>query len=159
MEIELSKDRFKFAAAHFTIFDAKRAERLHGHNYQVLCLLKFQESSQAEGLLYELKELKDILQRECEAWDEFVLLPTRSPHLDLKVSERQVEARYGEKFYSFPREDVLLLDVQNISLEVLARTWVDNLFAEYSRLKGFLSLRLRLQETKGQAVWLDAART
>ncbi|EQD50251.1 hypothetical protein B1A_13514, partial [mine drainage metagenome] len=33
VEVDLSKERMKFSAGHFTVFSASERENLHGHNF------------------------------------------------------------------------------------------------------------------------------
>ncbi|TDI88420.1 MAG: 6-pyruvoyl tetrahydropterin synthase, partial [Chloroflexi bacterium] len=38
--MEITKDYLHFSAAHFTIFSATRRENLHGHNFDVGCVIE-----------------------------------------------------------------------------------------------------------------------
>ena len=49
-EVRLAKERFKFAASHFTIFSESRGERLHGHNYKLEVTARFQQLHPPTGL-------------------------------------------------------------------------------------------------------------
>ena len=55
--IRLAKEDFKFSVAHFTIFGAKSAEPLHGHNYR-LALEVEGEGVDEHGLLADCARLK-----------------------------------------------------------------------------------------------------
>ena len=67
--LHIGKEALKFSAAHFTIFSATEAERLHGHNYHVS--LDVWGDMGGEGLIIDAGELKRIVQRLCEDLDDY----------------------------------------------------------------------------------------
>jgi 6-pyruvoyltetrahydropterin/6-carboxytetrahydropterin synthase len=50
-----------------------------------------------------------------------MLLPTRHPQIRVTVGEREVEAKFEDRRWVFPRGDCVLLDVANTTSELLAR--------------------------------------
>ena len=50
-----------------------------------------------------------------------MLLPTRNPHIQLEESSRSVRVRYKDREWLFPRDDCVLLPVENTTAELLAR--------------------------------------
>ena len=101
--VELKKQRFKFSSTHFTIFSEDRAEKLHGHNYQVAVNIKFNDVNEDTGISVEFSEIKDEIQKLCDALDEKILIPSDSPYLNIGEVDQNVEVKYAEKFYSFPK--------------------------------------------------------
>ena len=149
--LEFSKPSFKFSCAHFTIFDQARAERLHGHNYRVSVQLRFSELDENTGLAAEFSKLKKPIRDICESLDERVLLPKECSFLKIAKQDSEYEERFQKKRYVFPKEDVLLMPVRNISSEELARFIAIELKKKYMNLT-YQSLRVRIGETDGQSV-------
>ena len=154
-KVHFYKDRQKFSAAHFTLFEDGTAERLHGHNYVVTAALT--GSSLDQGLLFPFHRVKPLITRLCDAWDERVLLPLRSPWLGLRETERQWEVTLNcppaPKFYSFPKEDVVFLDCDNISSENLAALFAEGLVNALGDLcPRLVHLEVTVSESSGQSV-------
>jgi 6-pyruvoyltetrahydropterin/6-carboxytetrahydropterin synthase len=149
--IVLEKDRFKFSVAHFTIFSRRKAERLHGHNYYVRASFGFQELSSDTGMGPDMGGLKRAIDRLCEKLDERVLIPQSSPYLTIEKSRLSVRVQMGAKSYEFPKEDVLLLPITNISCEALAEYFWASLKSSLRGLKGLGELTVEIRETTGQS--------
>ncbi|MBK1721015.1 6-pyruvoyl trahydropterin synthase family protein [Thiocystis violacea] len=116
--IEISKEYLNFSAGHFTIFSATERENLHGHNFQVRCGVT--AAVGPNGMAFDYVDLKRILKAICDALDERVLLPERSPYLRLERQEGQVTAFFADERLSFLERDVLLLPIRNVTIEELA---------------------------------------
>jgi 6-pyruvoyltetrahydropterin/6-carboxytetrahydropterin synthase len=149
--IDLQKEAFKFSAAHFLIFPDGSAERLHGHNYRVFVELEAQLST--HGLVMDFKAIKPVVREICDRLDEHWLVPGEHPVLRWSESEGSIEVRYRERLYRVPREDVLVLPINNTSSENLA-TWFGRellaLVHERFRDVQVRALRLAVEETSGQ---------
>jgi 6-pyruvoyltetrahydropterin/6-carboxytetrahydropterin synthase len=150
--IELEKENFKFSCAHFLIFPDGSAERLHGHNYRVFVEIEAQLSK--FGLVIDFKMIKPVVREICDALDEHWIIP--GEHAVLRWNERAdgiVEVRYLERYYAAPREDVIVLPINNSSSENLAswfarelRRRVELRFADVHVAR----LRVSVEETSGQ---------
>lgn len=150
--IDLAKEGFKFSAAHFLIFPDGSAERLHGHNYRVF--VEIGADLTAHGLVIDFKMIKPVVRELCDRLDEHWIVPGEHPVLRWKeLDDGGVEVRYQTRVYRAPREDVLVLPINNTSSENLA-TWMGR---ELLRLVGqrfpdvrVSVLRLAVEETSGQ---------
>ena len=150
--IEIEKEYLKFSAAHFLIFPDGSAERLHGHNYRVYTEI---DAALTEfGLVIDFIMVKPIIRELCDQLDEHWLLPGEHP--ELEASERDdgiVEVRYRDRYYAAPKEDVIVLPINNTSAENFAtwfgRTLVARLEERFPgvRVEG---LRVAVEETAGQ---------
>lgn len=157
-KVRFFKDRQKFSAAHFTIFNDGEVERLHGHNYSVDVTIS--SSSLDMGLMAPFHDLKAVIGQFCNLWDEYVLLPTKCPWVDILERNDQVELYLKTpkvcKFYSFPKEDVVLLDVDNISCENLTQVFGDNLCQALAALNLPIdAATITIGESSGQTVSMD----
>lgn len=151
ISLHLFKQNFKFSAAHFLIFDATSAEKLHGHNYQVrvdlVCPSETQTSE--KGYFVDFNVFKKHIKARCDEWDEMVLLPAK--HADMKFTPKSpsLEVRFRERFYVFPENEVHLLPVTNTSVEQLSRLLAED-FMKAFKVYGVQSVRVRVEETEGQ---------
>ena len=150
--IELEKENFKFSAAHFLIFPDGSAERLHGHNYRVY--VEIDASLSPHGLVIDFKEIKPVVRELLDQLDEHLLIPGEHPVL--RWGEREggsVEILYLERRYVVPREDVIVLPINNTISENLA-TWVGRELARLLRERfdevEVRRLRVAVEETAGQ---------
>ena len=117
--IDLTKQAFKFSAAHFLIFPDGTAERLHGHNYRVS--IELDASLTQHGLVIDFKRVKPVIKEIVDELDEHWLVPGEHPNL--KVTRRgdgTTEVRYLERYYAAPDEDVIVLPMNNLSAENLS---------------------------------------
>jgi 6-pyruvoyltetrahydropterin/6-carboxytetrahydropterin synthase len=151
--LRLAKADFKFSAAHFTLFGAREAERLHGHNYRVTVEVAGGELD-SEGLLVEASILKRRIRELCAELDDRVLLPERSPHLAIERRDGAIDCRYADRAYRFPEREVLLLPAVNITMELLARQFWDRLAAGLDP-RPLVHLAVEIEETDGQSARVD----
>lgn len=149
--LHLHKERFKFSSSHFTIFSELEAEPLHGHNYQVEVDLSFKKLDPETGLAAEFNLLKKSVDDLLKPLDEKILLPSLSPFLQLGEVDSNIEVRFQQKFYSFPKEDCEILEVVNISSECLAQ-WIVDVLAEDFKSYGATKVAVKVSETQGQGV-------
>lgn len=116
--VEISKDYLTFAAAHFVVYDGDKVEPLHGHNYRVRVVV--------EGPLDENRyvvnfvPLKRTMRRLVDALDHRMLLPLHSPVVSVREEGDSIIAESRERRYIFPRADVILLPLENTTVEQLA---------------------------------------
>lgn len=118
--IRVAKEAFKFSCAHMTVFPDGRKERLHGHNYYLELELEVRDAS-ADRLI-DFAGLKRACAELCAAWKERLLIGERTPGLVIARDDgRELEFTLCGDRYVVPRGDALLLPVDNITTEQLAR--------------------------------------
>jgi 6-pyruvoyltetrahydropterin/6-carboxytetrahydropterin synthase len=148
--LHLSKENLKFSAAHFLIFDAVSAERLHGHNYQVQIDFFWKTFPDVSlGFCVDFKVLKDLIYTELDKWDERVLLPYNCPEMKFEEKGSTLEVHFRERFYAFPMNEVILLPIVNTSVELLSELLV-NQINKFQHKFGFHGIKLYIEETRGQ---------
>lgn len=152
--VRLTKDYLVFSAAHFITFAGNICERIHGHNYRV--------EAEVHGPLDENQyvidfiALRDALKARVDAWDHHVLLPTQHAQIRVTWDEQEVMACFQNRRWIFPREDCILLPVENTTAELLARTLGKDLLEDLQRLACPLPslIRVGVDENNGQwGVW------
>ncbi len=149
--ITVARERYKFSCAHMTVFPDGRKERLHGHNYYLALAIDLADVSFAK--MIDFAPIKDALATLCNEWKEHLLLASENPHFEL-VSESDVEIEFrlcGER-YVIPRQDIVMLPIDNISVEGLASHATDKLLATLKPIIGahVVGIEVRVEENPGQ---------
>jgi len=140
--IEVAKDYFNFASAHFLIFSNGQREPLHGHNYQVSVVMEGELDP--AGVVLDFIAFKPLVKRICDGLDHRTLIQTASPVITLRQRAHEIELRYKQQKIILPRQDVLLLPLINTSTELLA---------EY--VAGQIRRRVRRNFPKSQIRYLE----
>lgn len=147
--LHLYKQNFKFSAAHFLIFDEKRAERLHGHNYQVRVSIKFNQDVHELGYLVDFNLLKKQIKSRLDQWDEMVLIPAKNSEMKISYKFQNIDINFRDRFYSFPKNEVVLLDIVNTSVELLSELLAHDFYEDFKSL-GVKTVQVSVEETRGQ---------
>lgn len=116
--IEVAKDYFNFASAHFLIFADGRRESLHGHNYQVS--VGVEGELDRAGVVLDFISFKPLVKRVCDGLDHRTLIQTKSDVIQVRRRPKDVEILYRKQRLLLPRRDVILLPLKNTSTELLA---------------------------------------
>jgi 6-pyruvoyltetrahydropterin/6-carboxytetrahydropterin synthase len=149
--IEVAKDYFNFASAHFLIFANGERESLHGHNYQVSVAMEG-ELDRA-GVVLDFISFKPLVKRVCDDLDHRTLIQTASPILRITRNARSVQITYKKQKLLLPRDDVILLPLMNTSTELLAEYVAQQIRAKVRRQFPLARIRwieVAVEETRGQ---------
>lgn len=116
--VVLQKETMVFSAAHFITFNGNICESLHGHNYGVRC--EVVGPLDENGYVCDFIALRDALAAIVQELDHQVVLPTQHPAIRVHAEDQEVEVRFEERRWIFPRQDCQLLPVANTTAELLA---------------------------------------
>jgi len=149
--IEVAKDYFNFASAHFLIFANGKREAVHGHNYQVSVAVEG-ELDRA-GVLLDFITFKPLVKRVCDSLDHRTLIQRESPLLRVRRGRKDVQILYRDQRIILPQRDVILLPLANTSTELLAE-YIASKIREIARQE-FPGTKLRfievgVEEARGQ---------
>jgi 6-pyruvoyltetrahydropterin/6-carboxytetrahydropterin synthase len=150
--LHLHKQNFKFSSAHFLIFDAHSAERLHGHNYQVAVDLKVPSGfGEESGYFVDFNIFKKHIKARLDQWDEHILMPALQPEMkfEKKGKGKGLQVLFRDREYLFPQEEVILLQIKNTSVEELSSLLAHD-FLQAFKSYGVRQVRVRVEETRGQ---------
>ena len=151
--IEISKEYLHFAAAHFTLFSATERENLHGHNFQVT--LDADAPMQDDGLTFDYNILKKAVKQLCDRLDEQVLMPTRSPYLEIDEQDDYTYVVFNGERIPFLQRDLTLLPIRNITVEELAQYLLAKLL-EREDIKALDIDNMLLRCASGEGQWASA---
>jgi 6-pyruvoyltetrahydropterin/6-carboxytetrahydropterin synthase len=150
--IKVYKQYFNFASSHFLIFDDGTREPLHGHNYRVM--LKGEAPKLSADMVFDFLDIKPIVREVCDSLDHKLLIPKENQHLRIdEVKNNYVLTTPDESQFSIPKQDVLLLPIQNTSAERFAIYLAERISAlTYERFNfKFTNLEIEVEETPGQS--------
>ena len=149
--IRLAKENMKFSAAHFTIFNAHERERLHGHNFRVEA--DIEARMLGNGMCFDYGIYKDRIVALCRELNEWMILPTRSPYLRVEETGDQVYALFDGQRIPFLRSDVLLLPIENATLEEFAAWFLQRLGEDREALRAhaITAMEVRVFSGPGQS--------
>lgn len=153
-EVKVTKDFLVFSAGHFITFDGGKCERIHGHNYRVE--VEVEGPLDENAYVIDFLALRDLARGIVERLDHRMLLPDCSRWIAVTVAETQTTARFGDRWWSFPADECVILPIENTTTELLAK-WFGEELRESLRGLGysdFEAIRVRMEENVGQwAVW------
>jgi 6-pyruvoyltetrahydropterin/6-carboxytetrahydropterin synthase len=117
--VRVSNDSLVFSAAHFITFGGGVCEELHGHDFRVAAEVR--GPLDENRYVVDFVALQDAVETILAELDHRVLLPTEHLRIRVTADEREVEARFEDRRWVFPRGDCALLPIANTTSELLAR--------------------------------------
>jgi 6-pyruvoyltetrahydropterin/6-carboxytetrahydropterin synthase len=149
--VRISNDDLIFSAGHFITLGGGICERLHGHNYRVAAELAGPLDENC--YVVDFGAVSDALKSIVGRLDHRMLLPSEHSSIEVNVGERQVEVKFEDRDWVFPREDCVLLPLENTTAELLARyiaqSLLDALQASTGRRPEMV--RIEVEECPGQS--------
>src|SRR5207302_8757744 len=103
--------------------------------------------------VFDFIALKQRTKAITDELDHRMMLPTRNPHIAVVEGPRSVQVRYRDREWLFPREDCVLLPVENTTAELLASYIGQRLLAELQSKHDYRPavLRVEVEENIGQS--------
>lgn len=117
-QIFVSKDNFKFNAAHFIAYPGFR-EKLHGHNYRVS--VRIEGDLGDDGYVVDFGDIKRAARDLCAGINEKVIIPLHTDCIRITREAGQVELVCEDgSMFSMPEGDCAFLAIRHSSAEELA---------------------------------------
>jgi 6-pyruvoyltetrahydropterin/6-carboxytetrahydropterin synthase len=150
-KVRVTKDHLVFCSGHFISYEGDKCERLHGHNYRTA--VEVEGDLDANQYVFDFISLKLRIKAITDELDHRMLLPLRNSHISVQESPASVQVRYRDREWRFPRDDCVLLPIENTTAELLARYIGQRLRADLSRHYKFEPdvLRVEVEESLGQS--------
>jgi 6-pyruvoyltetrahydropterin/6-carboxytetrahydropterin synthase len=150
-KVRVTKDHLVFCSGHFISYEGDKCERLHGHNYRAA--VEVEGELDANFYVFDFIALKQRTKGITDELDHRMLLPTRNPLIAVEEGPRGVRVRYRDREWLFPRDDCVLLPVENTTAELLARYVGQRLLDDLRRQHQFVPrvLRVEVEESFGQS--------
>lgn len=149
-KVEVTKEAFTFAAAHFITFAGDICERIHGHNYGVRVTVEGPLDD--NRYVVDFIALRDAVLAITKEWDHHVLLPTDHQEIRVTSDDRETTARFRDRRWVFPNEDCVLLPVINTTAEEIARVLAERIRQQTGEQFGaaITSIEVAVDENHGQ---------
>jgi 6-pyruvoyltetrahydropterin/6-carboxytetrahydropterin synthase len=150
IEIDGAHSGIRFSACHF-IPGHEKCSKLHGHSYIVRARLEGDVAN--NGMVMDFVDIKRSLRTIAEEMDHKTLLPRNGVNVNVSVSGKEVEVLTCGKRYIFPKEDVLILDINVTTAEEMSRLMAKRLLSVIELPKNVKKLWIGLDEERGQTAW------
>jgi 6-pyruvoyltetrahydropterin/6-carboxytetrahydropterin synthase len=150
-KVRVTKDHLVFCSGHFISYEGDKCERLHGHNYRTA--VEVEGELDQNRYVFDFIALKQRTRALTDELDHRMLLATRNPHIHVEEGPRSVRVRYRDREWVFPREDCVLLPIENTTAELLARYLAGRLLDDLGRHHAYRPavLRVEVEENVGQS--------
>jgi 6-pyruvoyltetrahydropterin/6-carboxytetrahydropterin synthase len=150
-KVRVTKDHLAFCSGHFISYEGDKCERLHGHNYRAT--VEVEGILDANFYVFDFIALKHRTKAITDELDHRMLLPTRNPLIAVADGPRSVQVRYRDREWVFPRDDCVLLPIENTTAELLARYIAQRLAEDLRRQDRYVPaiLRVEVEENVGQS--------
>jgi 6-pyruvoyltetrahydropterin/6-carboxytetrahydropterin synthase len=149
--VRVTKDHLVFSAAHFITFNGNTCERLHGHNWRTA--VEISGPLDENYYAFDFIALRDAMQEIVNQLDHRVLLPTKHHSITVSDNGTEIEATFEDRRWVFPKEDCILLPIENTTAELLAR-WIAERLLEVIAVKtstaSLETLKIEVEENFGQ---------
>ena len=153
-KVRVTKDHLVFCSGHFISYEGDKCERLHGHNYRAS--VEVEGELDANRYVFDFIALKNRTKAVVDELDHRMMLPTGNPLIRVEADARSVRVRYRDREWLFPRDDCVLLPIENTTAELLAAYIGRRLADDLRRLHNYRPavLRVEVEESIGQsATW------
>lgn len=117
-KVRVTKDSLVFSAGHFITFAGGVCERIHGHNYRTA--VEVADVLDENQYVFDFIALRDMTRAITDELDHRMLLPDRSEWISLKEDGPNWYVSYQDRYWSFPRNECVVLPVANTTAELLA---------------------------------------
>jgi 6-pyruvoyltetrahydropterin/6-carboxytetrahydropterin synthase len=148
--VRVTKDYLVFCSGHFITYRGGECERLHGHNYRVA--VEVEAGLDDNHYVFDFIALKNLMRQLTDELDHYMLVPTKSKLIAVEESGKAVRLRFRDKEWVFPREDCVLLAIENTTAELLATYLAGKLRDELRARHRFTpeAIRMEVEESFGQ---------
>ena len=153
--VRVTKDYLVFCSGHFISYEGDKCERLHGHNYRTA--VEIEGELDENRYVFDFIALKNRTKAITDELDHRMLLATRNPHIVVEERSNGIHVRYRNREWLFPREDCVLLPIENTTAELLARYIAGRLVEDLHTHHGYCPavLRVEVEETIGQSATVE----
>ncbi len=154
-QVRVTKDYLVFCSGHFITYQGDQCERIHGHNYRTA--VEVEGDLDENHYVIDFIALKDLTRSIIAELDHRMMLPTRSRHILLHEEGSNIRVTYGDRYWSFPRDECALVPIANTTAELLA-DYIAGRLHEAMKARGWhlpRVLRVEVEESFGQSARVE----
>src|SRR5436305_1046178 len=150
-KVRVAKDYLVFCSGHFISYEGDQCERLHGHNYRAA--VEVEGELDANHYVFDFIALKKMTKAIIDELDHRMMLATSNAVIRVEPGPKSVHVAYRDREWVFPRDDCVLLPIENTTAELLARYIGQRLLADLQTHHNFRPavLRVEVEENVGQS--------
>jgi 6-pyruvoyltetrahydropterin/6-carboxytetrahydropterin synthase len=153
LELDGWKLGLRFSACHI-IPEHGKCGRLHGHTYTIHS--RVNGTLNEHGIVLDFEIIKNALREVITDLDHKLLMPTRNNKFRIQDEQQnEIKVLLGDKVYLFPKEDVILLEIESATAESLANYILKQLLKTMEIPANVSSLELGVDEGWGQGAWVS----
>jgi 6-pyruvoyltetrahydropterin/6-carboxytetrahydropterin synthase len=154
-KVRVTKDHLVFCCGHFISYEGDRCERLHGHNYRAT--VEIEGALDDNHYVFDFIALKQRTKAITDYLDHHMLLATRNPLISVREEAAAVRVRYKDREWVFPRDDCILLPIENTTAELLAAYVARRLLEDLREHHNYVPdvLRVEVEENVGQSATVE----
>src|SRR5436309_2057789 len=150
-KVRVTKDHLVFCSGHFISYEGDKCERLHGHNYRAT--VEVEGGLDENFYVFDFIALKHRTKAITDELDHRMMLATRNALIAVEEGPVSIRVRYREREWLFPRDDCVLLPIENTTAELLARYIAERLRDDLKKQHDYVPqvLRVEVEENIGQS--------
>ena len=154
-KVRVTKDHLVFCSGHFISYEGDKCERLHGHNYRAA--VEIEGALDENHYVFDFIALKHRTRAITDELDHRMMLATGNPFIQIEEGPRGVHVHYRDREWLFPRDDCVLLPIENTTAELLARYIAQRLLDDLREHHQFVPevLRVEVEENVGQSATVE----
>ncbi len=154
-KVRVTKDHLVFCCGHFISYHGHKCERLHGHNYRTA--VEVEGTLQEDYYVFDFIALKKRTKEITDELDHHMLVATKNPVIKVDDTPKCVQVKYEDREWQFPRDDCILLPIENTTAELLARYIAGRLWESLRVNENFTPevLRVEVEEAPGQSATVE----
>lgn len=149
--VRVTKDHLVFSAGHFITFNGDVCERIHGHNWRVA--VEVEGSLDENHYVFDFIALLDLSRAIIAELDHRMLLPDGSGRIRVVPDGPNIRAEHGDRYWSFPRDECVILPIPNTTTELIAH-WFNARLRDAITARGLVLpevVRVEVEENFGQS--------
>lgn len=134
------------------IFADGTREPLHGHNYRVK--VQGEAPKLSDDMVFDFLDIKPIVREVCDSLDHRLLLQGKCKTLEIKEEGQHLKITPPDKkWMMIPKEDIIILPIENTSSERLAIYICDKILEKVKKKFNFSfsEFEVEVEETPGQS--------
>ncbi|GIW87871.1 MAG: 6-pyruvoyl tetrahydrobiopterin synthase [Isosphaeraceae bacterium] len=149
--VRVTKDHLVFSAGHFITYNGDICERLHGHNWRVA--VEVEGPLDENHYVFDFIALLELARAVAAELDHRMLLPDGSGRIRIVDAGPNYRVEHGHRFWSFPRDECVVLPIPNTTTERIAE-WFNARLRQAISERGLTLpevIRVEVEENFGQS--------
>ena len=157
--VRVTKDHLVFSAGHFITFNGDVCERIHGHNWRVA--VEVEDELDENHYVFDFIALLEMTKKIALELDHRMLLPDGSGRIKVDSDGPNWRVVHDTRYWSFPREECVILPIPNTTAELIATYFSDRLCDALIQrgLQPPRFLRVEVEENFGQSAFVERGRS